>query len=129
VALSKHNLTTAELPFFAALQKYDGATQEELSVLVSVDKSATARTVKLLEEKGFARRVQDETDRRQIRVFLTDKARENWPNVEQELISFNELLTRNIAADSLETVYGALLQMEENAVQMSLNRNTTTKQE
>ncbi|GHV48533.1 MarR family transcriptional regulator [Clostridia bacterium] len=127
VALSKHNLTTAEQPFFAALQKYDGATQDELSALISVDKSATARTVKLLEEKGFVKRVQNETDKRQIRIFLTDIARESWSGVEKELISFNEMLTKNIAADSLETVYNALLQMEENAVQMSLNKNTLTE--
>jgi DNA-binding MarR family transcriptional regulator len=125
VALGKHNLTTAEQPFFAALQTCDGATQDELSALINVDKSATARTVKLLEDKGYVKRVQDEADRRQNRVFLTDTARNLWPDVEHELICFNELLTQNVPADNLEIVYTALLQMEENAIRLSMDKNNT----
>jgi hypothetical protein len=42
VALSKLNLTTAEQPFFAALQKCDGATQmEENAVHLSKNKNVT----------------------------------------------------------------------------------------
>lgn len=128
VVLSKHDLTMAEQPFFAALQKYDGVTQDELSARISVDKSATARTVRSLEEKGYVKRVQDEHDRRQIRVFLTDTAKEHWPRVERELHQFNELLTRNIDADSLDIAYNALLQMEENAVRLSMNKDVIMEQ-
>jgi len=129
VLLNKYNLTAAEQPFFAALQKCDGITQDELSALISVDKSATARTVKSLEEKGYVTRVQDEQDKRQNRVFLTDAARECWPNVQRELMRFNELLTQNIDADNLGIVYTALKQMEKNAIYLSMNKDITMEQE
>lgn len=45
-------LTAAEQPFFMALLHNEGVTQERLTSLVGVDKAATARTVKSLEEKG-----------------------------------------------------------------------------
>ena len=127
--LSKYNLTAAEQPFFAALQKCDGITQDELSSLISVDKSATARTVKLLEEKGYVTRVKDEQDRRQNRVFLTEKARECWPNVQRELMRFNELLAQNIDANTLGIVYAALKNMEENAIYLSMNKDILAEQE
>lgn len=38
-ALRKHGLTAAEEPFFMSLQHHDGATQEELTALVCVDKA------------------------------------------------------------------------------------------
>ena len=129
VLLNKYNLTAAEQPFFAALQKCDGITQDELSALISVDKSATARTVKSLEEKGYVTRVQDEQDKRQNRVFLTDAARECWPNVQRELMRFNELLTQNIDADNLGIVYTALKQMEKNAIYLSVNKDIPVEQE
>jgi len=129
VLLNKYNLTAAEQPFFAALQKCDGITQDELSALISVDKSATARTVKSLEEKGYVTRVQDEQDKRQNRVFLTDAARECWPNVQRELMRFNELLTQNIDADNLGIVYTALKQMEKNAIYLSMNKDIIEEQE
>ncbi|MGL5435489.1 MAG: MarR family winged helix-turn-helix transcriptional regulator [Lachnospiraceae bacterium] len=129
VLLSKYNLTAAEQPFFAVLQKCDGVTQDELSALISVDKSATARTVKSLEEKGYVTRVQDEQDKRQNRVFLTEAARECWPDVQRELIRFNEFLTQNIDANNLEIVYTALKQMEKNAIYVSVNKDITAEQE
>lgn len=74
-ALRKHGLTAAEEPFFMSLQHHDGATQEELTALVCVDKAATARAVKSLEDKGILFRTQDEHDRRQNRVCLTEKGK------------------------------------------------------
>jgi DNA-binding MarR family transcriptional regulator len=128
VLLSKYNLTAAEQPFFAALQKCDGITQDELSSLISVDKSATARTVKSLEEKGYVTRIQGEQDKRQNRVFLTEAARECWPEVQRELMRFNELLTQNINADNLGIVYTALKQIEKNAIYLSANNDNTAEQ-
>lgn len=128
-ALSRHNLTTAEQPFLAALQKIDGATQDELSALISVDKAATARMLKLLEDKGYVTRVQDEQDKRQNRVYLTSAGREFWPRIKNELICFNDLLTENIDATSLDIAYKALLQMEKNAILLSMNKPTIIEQD
>lgn len=121
-ALSKYNLTSAEKPIFAILQIYDDVTQEALSSLLSIDKAATARTVKSLEKKGFVKRVQDEHDKRQNRVTLTDEARKLWPDVKNELLNFNKLLTQNIDTNSLDIIYDGLLLMEENAVAMAKNK-------
>ena len=113
-ALSKYDLTAAEQPFFMAIQNHKGATQEELTEIVCVDKAATARAVKSLESKGFLTRVQDEQDRRQNRVYPTEKARQMADTVKSELLCFNDHLTRGIDPQSLELVYQALLKMEEN---------------
>lgn len=122
-ALSKYNLTAAEQPFFMALQHHEGITQEELTTLVCVDKAATARAVKSLEEKGYLRRVQDEQDRRQNRIYLTETAKELGPVVKGELLHFNELLTQGIEGEKLEIIYDALLKMEENFVSMAAARD------
>lgn len=113
-ALSKYNLTAAEQPFFMALQRYEGVTQEDLTALVCVDKAATARAVKSLEKKGFLIRRQDPSDKRQNLVYPTDQARQLGGAVKHELLHFNSLLTEGIDPQDLKQVYGALLKMEEN---------------
>ena len=113
-ALRKHSLTAAEEPFFMSLQHHDGATQEELTALVCVDKAATARAVKSLEDKGILFRTQDEHDRRQNRVFLTEKGKGLTAAVNEELRRFNRLLTLDIDPERLELVYQTLLQIEKN---------------
>jgi len=79
-----------------ALQNREGITQEELTSIVCVDKAATARAVRSLEEKGYLLRIQDEKDKRQNRVYPTEKAKQIGQEVRTELMKFNKLLTRNI---------------------------------
>lgn len=113
-ALEKYNLTAAEQPFFMALQRREGMTQEDLTAMVGVDKAATARAVKSLEEKGYLIRKQDETDRRQNRIYPTERAKNMAPEVRETLFGFNRRLTAGLDAECLEQVYEALLRMEEN---------------
>ena len=117
-ALGKYDLTAAEQPFFMALQHYEGLTQEELTSLVCVDKAVTTRVVKALEEKGYLIRVQDKEDRRQNRIYPTEKTRKMAPEVRSELWRFNELLTNGIDRDKLEITYEVLRKMEENFTQI-----------
>ena len=120
--LKKHNLTTAELPFFMTLNTSDGITQDDLSSIVHIDKSATARTLDSLAEKNYIIRKKDPQDKRRKRVFLTDLARELLPIIQKELSSFNNLLIENVDKDSLDAVFKALKQMEKNALQFSMNK-------
>ncbi|MDO5538841.1 MAG: MarR family winged helix-turn-helix transcriptional regulator [Eubacteriales bacterium] len=113
-ALCKYNLTAAEQPFFMALQKYEGITQEELTAIVCVDKAATARVVKSLERKGYLIRVQDEKDRRQNRIYPAGVTRQMGETVRNELLSFDKLLTKGIPQEDLDVTYTVLLKMKEN---------------
>lgn len=113
-ALKKYGLTAAEQPFFMALQHYEGVTQEELTAIVCVDKAATARAVKSLENKGYLIRVQDEHDRRRNRIYPTGEVKRLADAVNRELLHFNDLLTRGIDPQSLELVSAALATMTEN---------------
>lgn len=117
--LMKYDLTVAEQPFFMALQYREGVTQEELTAMVCVDKAATARAVRSLEEKGFLRREQDESDRRQNRLYPTEQADELAVYVRDELMRFNRLLTKGIDPEALETVQDVLRQMEQNLTEWS----------
>ncbi|MDO5548149.1 MAG: MarR family transcriptional regulator [Eubacteriales bacterium] len=126
-ALSKYNLSSAEQPFFMALQHYEGVTQEDLTALVCVDKAATARAVKSLEEKGFLVRLQDTQDRRQNRIYPTDAAKQLADAVHRELLHFNDLLTEGIEPSTLELVYHALQKMDSNFPSIAEKKSRTGK--
>lgn len=128
-ALQKYNLSAAEQPFFMALQSYEGLTQEELTAIVCVDKAATARAVKSLEEKGYLIRIQDKQDRRQNRIYATEAAKQLAASVREELFHFNDLLTQGIEPPILDCVYKTLLQMEENLYNLSKEECSAMKQE
>ena len=75
-----------------ALTKQDGLTQDELTKLVKVDKAATARMVKSLEQKGYITR---ETDLkiRETKNTLTERGRLKYEPLSRALKEFNQKLT------------------------------------
>ncbi|MGM9660896.1 MAG: MarR family winged helix-turn-helix transcriptional regulator [Faecousia sp.] len=126
-ALSKYNLTAAEQPFFMALQHNAGITQEGLTTLVGVDKAATARAVKSLEEKGFLIRIQDEQDRRQNLIYATDAAKQISEAVRNELLCFNDLLIQGISEEELEIIHAGLMKMANNLSALSDSQDSVSK--
>ena len=112
-ALQQYNLTAAEEPFLMSVLNNEGLTQEELTAYVGVDKAAASRTVRSLEEKGFLVRVQDPKDKRQNRVYPTDKAREVGPKVRKELYKINLALTKSFSEEESQQIYDLLARMEE----------------
>lgn len=117
--LEPYELTAAEQPFFMALQTHEGITQEELTVLVGVDKAVTTRVVRSLEAKGFLRREQDGQDRRRNLVYPTERTRKLGPVVHGELLHFNELLIQGMDETDLLLMKQMLEKMEENLSHMS----------
>ena len=112
-ALQQYNLTAAEEPFLMSVLNNEGLSQEELTAFVGVDKAAASRTVRSLEEKGFLTRVQDPKDKRQNRVYPTDKAREIGPLVRKELYKINLALTADLTQEEDDQVYALLVRIEE----------------
>lgn len=112
--MEQYGITAAEEPFFMAVQKHAGATQEELTSLVGVDKAATTRVLSSLEKKGYLTRRRDEADRRQNRIYAAGKALEIGPQVQEELLALNGEILNGISQEDQAVLYRALLQMEEN---------------
>lgn len=112
--LSKFQITAAEEPFFMAIQHNAGATQEDLTAFVGVDKAATARAIRSLESKGYLVRKQDETDRRQNRVYPTDAVWKIGDALHNELLCLNAELVKGLSEEQMQVLSEALFVIEEN---------------
>lgn len=125
--LEEYDITTAELPFFLTLNDREGLTQEELTAIVCVDKAATARAIKSLEEKGYLIREKDVQDSRQNRVYPTSDAKLLKEKVKSEILEFNNQLTKGIDTQILELLYDGLQQMEKNIIGITSGTGFTEK--
>ena len=110
----KYHITIAEEPFFMAIRSHDGATQEELTALVGVDKAMTTRVIHSLEHKGLVKRVQDEKDKRQNRIYKTEKADEISESVRNDLLRLNQSFTEGISRKDMESFMRTLAVLDEN---------------
>lgn len=114
-ALRHLNIGSSEHIFLIHLLKQDGITQEDLSARVLIDKAATARAVKTLEEKGYVRREADAVDKRAKKVYCTDKARACHEEVQGIFTQWTEILSAGIPQEHIEMTVSVLERMMGNA--------------
>lgn len=104
------NINGSHLPFLGTIVHNEGLNQDELSKRMLMDHSTVARMVKQLVERGYIRKVQDENDRRNYRIYSTKEAIKLKPYLERlrnglmhaafkgfsqdEIFQFHELLYR-----------------------------------
>lgn len=112
--LSKFEITATEEPFFMAIQQNEGATQEDLTALVGVDKAVTTRAIRSLENKGYLIRKQDDNDRRQNRVYPTDAVFGIGDSLHKELLCLNNELLKGLSKTQLQILSEALSVIEDN---------------
>lgn len=112
--LSKFEITAMEEPFFMAIQRNEGATQEDLTAFVGVDKAVTARAIQSLENKGYLIRKRDDNDRRQNRVYPTDAMLGIGDSLHEELLCLNHALLKGLSEEQLRVLSETLSVIEDN---------------
>lgn len=113
-SLKEHNITSAEYPVLITLHKKDGRTQEEISSVNDVDKSATTRVIQSLEEKGFLEKKKDPQDKRCNRIYLTEQGRLSKEPIQTAIKEWNEILTKNMPQEKKEEIMRLLAQLVDN---------------
>lgn len=111
--LKEYGITSAEYAFLLYLYRKDGITQDELSTYLYIDKSATARAIKSLEEKGYVTRNKDDIDKRCNRVYISEKARACETEIKQRIHRWSEFLTEDMDEESIDMTFTILEGMVE----------------
>ncbi len=96
------------------LWQKDGRKQQELAELTFKDKASISRIIDLLEKKLLLRRIADPADRRNKRVFLSNKGKEFQEKCVVGGMKSKTLAEKNIPAQELAITTKTLLQMIKN---------------
>ena len=79
--LVPYGVAHGQFPVLRFLWIKEGQTQAELCKKVQVEQPTLANTLKRMERDNLVRRIPDENDKRQTRIYLTDNARELMPTL------------------------------------------------
>ena len=74
LAMLDYGCSAGNYPYVMGVYYYPGCTQQELSDKLQIDKAATARSVAKLEKEGYLIRQRRDENRREWRLYTTDKA-------------------------------------------------------
>ena len=110
-------ISASEYIFLMEMYKNDNMSQEQLSKNLIIDKSATARAIKSLEEKEYIIRKKDDNDKRTNRIKLTKKGIEIKDRLSNLLEEWNNEITSNIDKNLLNTVIDTINKMSIKAIE------------
>ena len=108
-------INSSQYIFLLNIYKNEGVSQEELSTMLAIDKSATKRAIDNLEEGGFIRRERNTEDKRAYKIYLTEKAFEVKPKLYEALAKWNDIITKGLATEEVNNVLKTLKHMSNNA--------------
>lgn len=109
----------SEYIFLMEMYKKNNMSQEELSRSLIVDKAATARAIKSLEEKEYIFRVKDKNDKRTNRIKLAEKGIQVQGRLMDLLEQWNISTTKDIDTKTLNIVFETIKQMSTNAIEIN----------
>lgn len=112
--LKEYDITTAEYPLLIVLNREDGITQEKIVSDLNLDKSAVARSIKSLMEKGFVERKKDDKDLRCNRIYLTKRGKDSWIPIQNAMKEINDIFSRDIETKEIDQVIKILSKMKDN---------------
>ncbi|MGE5453557.1 MAG: MarR family winged helix-turn-helix transcriptional regulator [Methylocystaceae bacterium] len=92
----EYGINLAQSFIIFCLLERDGSTLTEIGLRAHIENSSLTTMVDKLEKTGLVERRLDSTDRRVIRVFLTEKGTELGNRVLSEGKEFNDYLRQNL---------------------------------
>ena len=113
-ALAETDLRGPEPSIISLLEFFDGSSQDDLASMLAIDKSGIARSVGILEDKGYVRREQDTENRRKNKIFLTDKGREMLPVINEKLSQWEDMLLKGYNEEERKAILSYLSLMVKN---------------
>ena len=105
------NLSPAQGRILMALWEQDDIPVRQLAELTSLDKSTLSLSLSRMEQNGIVQRAGDPTDRRIVRVKLTEHGKTYRSVCEETMRDMEEILYRGMDASDVEVFQRVLDQM------------------
>ena len=117
--LKEQDIASAEYPILLILLQKEGITQEAIATELDLDKSAVARSVQSLLEKGFIERKKDDIDRRCNRIYLTEKGYKSKESLQETKAGWETILAKSFTREERAEAKVLLGKVVENIKQMA----------
>jgi DNA-binding MarR family transcriptional regulator len=100
----KYDLTRGQHAFLTRIMENPGISQEELSYMLRMDKTTTAKALKRLEEKGYINKIKSSKDKRSWNVYPTDKLIEIYPAMFDRIENTSKIGLQGFTEGELELI-------------------------
>lgn len=108
------NLSKGQYLYLVRIYENPGIIQDKVASLLKVDRSTAAKSIKKLVEHGLVKKEKDEHNKKELKLYCTEKGAELYPFLQREEEYSTEVITENITQDEIETTLKTLYKMRIN---------------
>jgi len=101
-------------PILKELSMVEGITQKELAGKMRITAPSMSVNLQKMESQGFLTRKADDTDKRQIKLYLTDKGKKTAAKADKEIALSEEALLNALSNDEQEELKHLLIKILKN---------------
>ncbi len=102
---SKQEITTSIGFVLLNISSKDGTPATKIAPLMGLEARSLTRVLKNMEAKGLIYRKPDETDKRSVRIFLTDKGKKKKEVSRSTVLRFNQEVRKEITSEKLDVFF------------------------
>lgn len=116
-------ITPEQFVVIEVLMHHDGLYQRQLSEITLKDRPNITRIINILEKGGFVERRSDKNKRKVFKIYLTQKAKDIFPKLQEVTTKYRSVMTQGISNSELDACLQVLNKLLENLldkVEMSL---------
>jgi DNA-binding MarR family transcriptional regulator len=107
----KHDITTSIGFVLLNIDAEQGTPATKIAPLLGLEARSLTRMLKTMEEKGFIYRQADPTDRRLVRIFLTELGKQKKEVSRKTVKAFNQAVIDQIPAKELNSFFRTIHQI------------------
>lgn len=114
IEFKKYDLTKGQYIYLARIYENPGIIQEKVAEMIKVDRTTAARAIKKLETNDFIVRKQSEDNKKEKKLYVTQKGKDTYPILSREEHYSNEIALKGLTAAERKQVFKLLEVVEEN---------------
>lgn len=114
IEFKKYDLTKGQYIYLVRIYEHPGIIQEKLAELIKVDRTTVARVVRKLADNDFIVRKQSEDNKKEKKLYVTDKGKEVYPILLREEMYSNEVALNGLTPAERKQVLKLLATVEKN---------------
>ena len=122
-----HGLTTSEGFVLINIDSTEGTPSTKIAPMLGVEAGSLSRIINSLELKNLVRRVPDQTDRRVVRIVLTEEGKVKKQTAKQTVNAFNTEVRKKLNEDELSVFFRVMEKIGQTAERFTSNQISIEK--
>ncbi|MGJ9384182.1 MarR family winged helix-turn-helix transcriptional regulator [Salipaludibacillus sp. CF4.18] len=114
IEFKEFDLTKGQYSYLVRICENPGIIQEKLAEMIKVDRTSAARAIKKLEMNGFIEKKEDNHNKKNKKLFPTEKGKTVYPLIIRENEHSNSVALADFSERETESLFNLLQRVRKN---------------